>query len=286
MLFIALGISGATFIWILWHERGQANKEVVFNLSSSSTVEQYTESFRSLLGDELGKIGIFQRETRKNFRRGQRCKPLIFATGIIAIMVVIGSETVTALIAGGVGLAFSYILQRRSLKLLEQEYKRRLEFHLPIVMERLVIAVQAGLDVLPALRAILEFDTKDQNGISQQQPDPVTQLLAIVYQLSEAGLGFEESLRTIAELCECTAVRHAFLHLAIAQREGGELSMPLRELSDSTQMYYQESVEEEIAKMPVRATMPLLCTFAGLLLIFLASPLVQVMNLTAHAMPK
>jgi hypothetical protein len=78
---------------------------------------------------------------------------------------------------------------------------------------------------------------------------------------------------------ECGAVRHCFIHLAVAHEEGGELVMPLKELSDSTQLYYQETVDEEIAKLPVKATMPLLLTFAGLILLFLTSPLVQVTKL-------
>jgi hypothetical protein len=85
---------------------------------------------------------------------------------------------------------------------------------------------------------------------------------------------------------ECSALRHAFIHLAVAYSEGGELVMPLRELSDSTQLYYQESIEEEIAKMPVKVTLPLLCTFAGLIIFFLTTPLVQVLEMTSRALPK
>jgi len=64
--------------------------------------------------------------------------------------------------------------------------------------------------------------------------------------------------------------------LGLAQAEGGELVRPLRELSDATQMYYQESVEEEIARLPAKAVMPLVVTFAGLIICFLTIPLVQV----------
>ena len=87
-------------------------------------------------------------------------------------------------------------------------------------------------------------------------------------------------------MVECSALRHAFIHLAMAYREGGELIMPLRELSDSTQLYFQESVEEDIAKMPAKATLPLLLTFAGLIICFVTVPLVQVLDMTSNAIPK
>jgi hypothetical protein len=104
--------------------------------------------------------------------------------------------------------------------------------------------------------------------------------------LTEAGLGFEQSLREVSGIVNCSALRHAFIHLAVAQKEGGELVMPLKELSDATQLYYQESIEEDIAKLPVKATMPLVCTFAGLIICFITAPLLQVISLTSQAVIK
>jgi hypothetical protein len=100
----------------------------------------------------------------------------------------------------------------------------------------------------------------------------------LVLRLTESGLGFNRALCDVAELVPSTALKHAFIHLAVAYEEGGELVMPLRELSDATQLYYQEVVEEKIATLPVKATMPLICTFAGLILFFITTPLLQVMN--------
>ena len=105
------------------------------------------------------------------------------------------------------------------------------------------------------------------------------------YKLTEAGLPFSDALEYVAEKIESSPLRHAFIHLGVAHKEGGEIVAPLRELSDSTQLYFQESIEEEIAKMPVKATAPLLCTFAGLLIFFLASPLVQIISFIAKAKP-
>jgi hypothetical protein len=72
----------------------------------------------------------------------------------------------------------------------------------------------------------------------------------------------------------------------MAHRQGGEIVRPLKELSDATQTAYQEAVEEMIAKLPVKAVLPLVVTFTGLIICFLTVPLMQVAAIAtkvAHA---
>jgi pilus assembly protein TadC len=179
------------------------------------------------------------------------------------------------------GYFIGYFIATRGYQRARQRYVRELEFHLPLVMERLVMAVHAGLDVLAAIRAILQHEQAAGRPLS-----PVSERLQQVLRYTESGLGFDEALRLISDQTPCPALRHAFLHLGTAYREGGELVMPLRELSDATQLYYQETLEEEVAAMPVKATVPLVITFAGLIMIFVAMPLVQVMSMMKRSMPE
>lgn len=154
-------------------------------------------------------------------------------------------------------------------------------------MERLVMGVQAGLDVFATLKALLELESHAQPKQEEATKlDPVTELLRDVVHLTEKGLGFEDALQEVASRIPSPALRHAFLHLGVAHREGGELIYPLRELSDATQLYFQETVEEEIAKLPVKATLPLLVTFVGLLILFVTAPMLQVLDFLAQAGPK
>ena len=142
------------------------------------------------------------------------------------------------------------------------------------------MAVQAGLDILPALKVIEEIESAGRKPSKIEEIDPVTRLLALVVRYTEAGLSFEQSLREVAGAVKSNALRHSFIHLAVAQKEGGELIYPLRELSDATQLYFQENIEEHIAKMPIKATMPLLLTFAGLIISFLTGPVIQILNIS------
>jgi type II secretory pathway component PulF len=132
-------------------------------------------------------------------------------------------------------------------------------------MERVVMAVGAGLDIIPAL-----------SEAARKGEDPVSDIFRSIVTLSEGGLRVEHALRMTADTVSSTAVKHAFIHLALAYKQGGEIVRPLKELSDATQTQYQESVEEEIAKLPVRAVLPLILTFTGLIVCFLTVPIVQV----------
>lgn len=199
--------------------------------------------------------------------------------GVIAAICAtsVGMFFIALFFGAALGVLFSEARKRRVLA----ENKRKLDYYLRIVMERLVMAVESSLDVLPAIAAVVELDRQRGTSI-----DPVTMLLWKIQQHCDAGEGFLEALQQAQHSVSSPSVKHALVHLGIAYREGGEIVQPLRELSDATQLQYQESVEEEIAKMPVKATAPLLCTFAGLIILFLTSPLIQIMKISGQAMPQ
>ncbi|MDC0358913.1 hypothetical protein OAO01_08860 [Oligoflexia bacterium] len=243
------------------------------------------------IGDELGSIGLFNIKERDSFALKGKLTPIVFAL-LFVLGGLIGGLTQTRLMlmACVLGLAIGYLVSKSRYRRKKENYIKELEFFLPIVMERLVMAVEAGLDIIAAIKAVLDLEAAtrvEQPWLpGQSKRDPVTKLLEIVYQLTESGLSFDVALHDVAVMVECSALRHAFIHLAMAHTEGGELVMPLRELSDSTQLYFQESVEEDIAKMPVKATMPLLCTFTGLIICFVTTPLIQVISIIDGALPK
>lgn len=168
------------------------------------------------------------------------------------------------------------VYQRR----LVHHHRWQIDYYLPMVMERLVMAVEAGLDLIPAFHAVVEIEEQESD-----HTDPITALLAEVCRYVDSGIGFPEALALVESRASGSALKHAFVHLALAYQEGGEIIYPLRELSDASQIQFQETLEEEIAKMPVRATLPLLCTFAGLIISFLTAPLIQVLAITQQAHP-
>ncbi|RIL12647.1 MAG: hypothetical protein DCC75_00050 [Proteobacteria bacterium] len=270
-----------TFAYLKVRE-GRSAHDVLEDLSEESltqSLEQGSERDRLILKDELSQLGLYEKEERRSILRLNKCLPLLFAAVFAGSKAVLFSTALMGLAASALaGFAFGYLFSRSRIRRMQAEFIRQVEFYLPIIMERLVMAVQAGLDIMPAIKTLLDLEERSAK-LERRKLDPVSRLLAIVYRLTNAGLTFEQALKDVSAGINCPSFKHAFIHLGLAQREGGELVMPLRELSDATQLYYQESIEEEIAKMPVKATGPLLLTFAGLIMFFITSPVIQIMNL-------
>lgn len=160
-------------------------------------------------------------------------------------------------------------------RVLTRREERQIDYYLPIVLERIVMAVSSGLDLIAAITVVLQLERGRVESGLVAESDPVSKLLEQVIKLTESGLSFEESLDSVAGTVSNVSVRHAFVHIALAHKEGGELAAPLAELSDATQQFYQEKVEEEIAKLPAKATLPLLCIFAGVIICFIVFPFMR-----------
>lgn len=281
-----------TGIILTARSRKRTAHDVIRDLSSSPHDDDGTDALdrakAGLISTDAAKLGIFDEGEYQHFLFMQKLFPIAFAMLFVLLRAALAPATVKGhIIACIVGFSLGYLVRERRVRSRQERHVRSLEYFLPIVMERLVMAVEAGLDVTSGLLALDELVKEEAlHSGSKNSYDGVTRLLSRALKLADAGLSFEEALRQVAETADCSALRHAFIHLALAYREGGELVGPLRELSDSTQLFFQETVEEEIAKLPVKATLPLLCTFAGLIIFFITSPLIEVIDITQRAMPK
>jgi Flp pilus assembly protein TadB len=216
--------------------------------------------------------------------------PSTFVAVALFVQALSGRSTGTIFASGLIAGAFGIIISEQIRKRKTTSQIRSIEYFLPLIMERVVMAVEAGLDIIPAIKTVVGIEQRQLNYFKNKQihtvEDPVSKALSLVVQRTEKGVHFEEALKDVAKLSSCASLQHSFLHLGIAYREGGELIGPLRELSDATQSQYQDSIEEDLAKLPVKATAPLVLTFAGLILFFLSSPLIQILSFAAKATPK
>ena len=223
---------------------------------------------RGLLHDGPGDVEQHSgsNQLASSSRTEQRMAWLLGATflGVLAMALDRSSPVQIALYLL-LGCAGGELVHRGVRERKQRKIVRRLEFHLPTAMERVVMAVGAGLDIVPAL-----------SEAARKSADPVSDIFRSIVSLSEGGLRVEHAIQMTADQVPCSSIKHALVHLALAYKQGGEVVRPLKELSDATQTQYQEGVDEEIAKLPVRAVAPLLLTFTGLIVCFLTVPVVQV----------
>jgi len=191
------------------------------------------------------------------------------ALGVLMGVVFIKSSVASLLIVMLIGALTGELYTSRRKVALDKLRLRKMEFYLPTVMERIVMAVGSGLDVIPALREA-----------AYKGNDPVSELMRWIVGLSESGTPVDSAFELASQQRVTASVKHACIHLGLAYRQGGEIVRPLKELSDATQVAYQETVEEQIAKLPVKAVLPLVLTFTGLIVCFLTVPLMQIGSLT------
>lgn len=189
--------------------------------------------------------------------------------GVIVYTTSLKFSLSSLLVTAFVGLCAGELYHSRKVDRKKKLRLKQMEYYLPTVMERIVMAVTSGLDIVPALREA-----------AHNANDPVSSLMKWIVNLAESGTPVDAAFDMAAKRDDVTpSVKHACAHLALAHRQGGEIVRPLKELSDATQLAYQESVEEHIARLPVKAVLPLVLTFAGLIVCFLTVPLMQVGSL-------
>lgn len=271
---------------------GRSADDVLYNLSirrEEDAVLKDEEQGTSDIHEEYLLMGMRTSREVLRFQLLGKLVPSIF------ILLVLGAKNIffspsaqSTVILLGLTIPLSYLVYKRVVEKKKAQFIRRIEFFLPLVMERLVMGAQAGLDIIAAIGVLSDLEKRGDEfrGENGHSIDPVSYLLSRVYLFTESGTPFERALQQVVRPIPCSALKHAFIHLSTAYVNGGELIMPLRELSDSTQTFYQESREEEIAKLPVKATVPLMCIFAGLMIVFVTSPILQILTMTGEFMSK
>ncbi len=223
------------------------------------------------LNDKLGKAGFFTDEERHDAK--------LIRLGILCISTIIGASLgmtlhpgLGAMVGALVGLymgvvAWVVYLQR---KIKEQE--RQVLFFTPLCLETLILLVESGLGILPALGNLVE--KKEQGSFS----NPPKRILKVVYDLSSNGISFGRALEMVSERVDYRVLKHVLLHLDISGNEGGELVPALRSLSDHALSQWKMTTETRVRLLENYSIFPVFGAIMGLLLLTAAVPTVTAFN--------
>lgn len=261
--------------------------EVFEDLASADTEgeiaeERAREAIREInLRDPFFQAGIVTPEDKRRFQRVTRLVCLLPPLVVGGVFAAFGLQPFQVILFSLLTFGLSFIVARNRIVWKKEAFDHEIEFFLPMVMERLVMATQSGLDLLASIRALLDLEKHQP----ETERDPVTRFLAQAYELSDAGLPFNEALKEVSKSVDSTSLKHAFLHLGHAHKEGAGVVGPLRELADSAQSQFQDKMEEVVAKLPVKATLPLAICFAGLLACMMTVPIITVIELATKSVP-
>lgn len=164
---------------------------------------------------------------------------------------------------------------------------------MPLDIEQLLMIIQSGLDIIPAIAIIDKtkssqkvstlIQKSNKNADIYNERTSIIAILKSTIIIAESGELFEKVLINKAATQECVPLRYALYHIAHSYVEGGEIKTALSELANSTQQSYEENINKIISTLPAKAILPLVITFSGLLICFLTSPILQVLKLTAKS---
>lgn len=146
--------------------------------------------------------------------------------------------------------------------------EREALFSLPLTLESLILLVEAGVGLLPAIRLT-----------GESLKNPVTALLCRLHQITDAGVPFSDALREVATQCDHSIQKHVLLHLHVASSEGGSLASALRNLSDYAHLEWKLAVERRVRKLENTVVFPVFVGVLGLLLLSSAAPIVPLLEL-------
>lgn len=211
----------------------------------------------SLPSDEI----IIQKENSSSSKAGVLLLPALSAF----IFFLYPSPGIALLLFGFCSIVFSTKTSTKN------ESDSEIYRTLPLFLEQLSMALKSGYDLQAAMRVVIELRV--------HHDDPCARMFLRVQRAIEKGASFDEALSLIEGESSNGAIQYFCRYLRHSYQHGGNLSESLQELSESVQQRYEDDQETWIATLPVKATMPLLLLFLGLLLLFLTPPLLQVLSL-------
>ncbi len=154
----------------------------------------------------------------------------------------------------------------------------KVEEYVGLLLEQIVLAVAAGLDVLPAMGRVLRVNSSLNK--SQSEFVSANQIFAEAINFANSGMGLASALKLVAKTQSSPLISSALMHLALAHKMGGELSRPLQDLSADFQDRIRDRNERSIQIIPLKATIPLLFVFAGMIILTLSIPVLKVVTVS------
>jgi Flp pilus assembly protein TadB len=163
-------------------------------------------------------------------------------------------------------IALLYVLRAQ-----RQEFERSVLFNLPLALESIILLVEAGLGLLPAIERVADT-------VGSSRPNPVERIFALIYRLSAHGMPLEDVLEKVADAVQLPSLRHVLLHIDVSSTQGGALVPALRSLSEYAHLEWKLSVEHRVSRLENLVVFPVFLSVLGLMVLTAAVPLVPVLE--------
>lgn len=219
------------------------------------------------------RAGIFNPEEQKRFKLRIALSMFAFSAGTIFLSIYFERMSPALRMSLPIlgiftGYALPFSILERKMRLREED----ITYFLPLVIEEIVIGVSSGLDIWPCITNLMDI-TRERDAMN-----PVIELLVQAERLVRSGVGVAESLKEVGEKSGILIIKHSFSFLAQVVVHGGDVTKNLQDLAEATMVKHSTDVEGRISSLPVKATGPLCCVFAGFFALMLSGLFVQMLG--------
>ncbi|MCB0323374.1 MAG: type II secretion system F family protein [Bdellovibrionales bacterium] len=253
------------------HERLRALSAQEGALRTTDDEQQLLDSVTLQgLKDRWGKAGFLSLASRTRAKQGLLALTVVTVSSLAwAGSAWGGAGTVGGAVVGLYAAALAGVLW---LRLRAHRQHRAILAELPLLLESIILLVEAGMGILPALEQVIRTTEGDES------TGFVTTVLRLVYRFSAHGMPFADALVTVADAIDEPAMRHVLLHLEVSMTEGGTLVPSLRSLADHAHSEWKLSVEAEVHRLEQLVVFPVFASVIGLMVLTAAVPLVPVLD--------
>ncbi len=222
------------------------------------------------LSDRLGRAAYFSKSERKQAVL-LFMATVSFTTAIGAVVGLAEESFTMGAALSLVGLYIGCMLILYYLRWRAANLERQIMYGAPLLVESLILLVESGLGILPALHEIVSTGNRSNR-------DPIKRVIGEVYELSAAGMSFGNSLKSVSDCVPHRVLRHILLHLDISGNEGGELVPALRSLGDHAHNEWKTSVESRVKRLENFIVFPVFLSIMGLMCLVAAAPLAPLLE--------
>lgn len=224
----------------------------------------------SRLADRVGRAGGLTLSARSHI-----LSSLVSAVGACVVAgVLVGSfGGVRGVFAGAaVGLYAGALGAACGLGIATRKLERTVLFELPLFLDTLVLAVEAGCAILPAIAQVVAI-RRDAG-----KRDPVTIAFDSLCALVSRGMPLRNALQEVGRFLPFRALQHALIHLDIAATDGGAIIPSIRSLADTAHSRWRMSVDARVRRLENYSVFPVFVAVMGLMLLMAALPVALLLN--------
>ena len=163
-----------------------------------------------------------------------------------------------------VACGLGFILPALWLKTRMEKRKKLILRALPNIIDLLILAVDAGLDFMIAVRRVVE----------RSRPGPMVDELSQMYHETQMGLIRRDALKNMAKRLNLPEVNSFARTLIQAERMGTPMGEALRTLGEEIRIRQFQRGEQQALKAPIKMLFPLLFFILPVVLILVGGPVI------------